>query len=227
MTDTRLSPEEIDESFAAEYVLGVLSGAERAEAAARARREPEFAALISAWEFRLGGLNVDFAEMPAPNLMPAIEARLFPSAARAQSRQANRGGIFGWLSGAMVAASLVVVVVAFVIPLRMQPVATLASESGALGYDVSQFGDHMRVTRIAGQPAAEGLVHQLWLIAPNAAPGAAPVSLGLLEEASLIINQAAPAAGWTLAVSVEPAGGSKTGQPTGPVILLAEIGKGA
>ena len=220
MTDTRLSPEEIDESFAAEYVLGVLSHAERAEAAARPRREPEFAALISAWEFRLGGLNGDFVEMPAPNLMPAIEARLFPSAARAQSRQANRGGMFGWLSGAMVAAAVVMGVVTFVIPLRMEPVATLASDSGALSYDVSQFGDHMRVTRIAGQSADEGLVHELWLIAP----GAAPVSLGLLQEAALIINQPAPAVGWTLAVSVEPAGGSKTGQPTGPVILAAEIG---
>lgn len=223
MTDTRLSPEEIDESFAAEYVLGVLSDAERAEAAARARREPEFAALISAWEFRLGGMNADFAEMPAPNLMPAIEARLFPSSARAQSGQANRGGLFGWLSGALVAASVVLVVVTFVIPLRMEPVATLASDSGALGYEVSQFGDHMRVTRIAGQPADKGLVHELWLIAP----GAAPVSLGLLQKADLIINQPAPAVGWTLAVSVEPAGGSKTGQPTGPVILLAEIGADA
>lgn len=223
MTDTRLSPEEIDDSFAAEFVLGVLSGPERAEAMARARREPEFAALISDWEFRLGGLNGDFAEMPAPNLMPAIEARLFPTDARTQSRQANRGGLFGWLSGAMVAAALVLVVVAFVIPLRLQPVATLASDSGVLSYDVSQFGDYMRVTRIAGQAADTGLVHELWLVAP----GAAPVSLGLLGDASVIINQPAPAVGWTLAVSVEPAGGSKTGQPTGPVILQAEIGKDA
>ena len=220
MTDTRLSPEEIDESFAAEYVLGVLSDTERAEAAARARREPEFAALVQAWEVRLGGLNGDFAEMPAPNLMPAIEARLFPSEVRTQSRQSGRGGLFGWLSGAMVAASLVLVVVAFVIPLRLQPVATLASDSGVLAYDVSQYGGQMRVTRIAGLAADAGLVHELWLIAP----GAAPVSLGLLQEASVIINQPAPAVGWTLAVSVEPAGGSKTGQPTGPVILVAEIG---
>lgn len=223
MTDTRLSPEEIDESFAAEYVLGVLSDAERAEAAARARREPEFAALISAWEFRLGGLNTGFADMPAPNLMPKIEARLFPTAARAKSGQANRGGVFGWLSGAMVAAVLVLVAVAFVIPLRTEFVVTLASDSGALSYDVSQYGDQMRVTRIAGKPADTGLVHELWLIAP----GANPVSLGLLQEAALIINQPAPAVGWTLAVSVEPAGGSKTGQPTGPVILVAKIGTDA
>lgn len=220
MTDTPLSPKEIDESFAAEYVLGVLSGTERAEAEARAKRDPRFAALISAWEFRLGGLNAGFPEMPAPNLFPAIEARLFPSAARAQSWQGRRSWLLSWFSGAVVAATLVVAVVAFVIPLRIQHVVTLASETGAIGYEVGQFGQHMRVTRIAGKPADEGLVHELWLIAP----GDAPVSLGLLQNANLIIDRPAPTVGWKLAVSVEPEGGSKTGQPTGPVILLAEIG---
>lgn len=221
MTDARLSPDEIDDSFAAEFVLGVLSDTERAEATARARREPEFAALISAWEFRLGGMNAEFAEMAAPNLMPAIEARLFPSAARPKVQQARPGGVFGWLSGALTAVALVVGVVAFVIPLRLQPVVTLATDSGGLMYDIRQFGDWMRVTRTAGLPADAGLVHELWLIAP----GADPVSLGLLKDVSVLIDRPAPAVGWTFAVSVEPAGGSKTGRPTGPVILLAEIGQ--
>lgn len=220
MTDAPLSPKEIDESFAAEYVLGVLGGTERAEAGSRAKRDPRFAAMIAAWEFRLGGLNAGYREMPVPNLFPAIEARLFPSAARAQSWQGRRNWLITWFSGAMVATMLVVAVVAFVIPLRILHVATLASETGAIGYEVGQFGQHMRVTRIAGKPADEGLVHELWLIAP----GGAQVSLGLLQSANLIMNQTAPAIGWTLAVSVEPEGGSKTGQPTGPLILRAEIG---
>ena len=220
MTDTQLSSKEIDDSLAGEYVLGVLSGIERAEAANRAKRDPVFAALISAWEFRLGGLNADYRDMTAPNLFPAIEARLFPSAARAQSW---RSRLASWLSGAGVAAALVVAVVAFVIPLRVQHVATLASDTSTVGYEVGQFGQHLRVIRSAGAPADPGFVHELWLIPP----GGVPVSLGLLQDPSLIISQPAPAVGWTLAVSVEPEGGSKTGQPTGPVILMAEIGADA
>ncbi len=220
MTGTPLSSKEIDDSLAGEYVLGVLIGAERAEAENRAKRDPGFAALISAWEFRLGGLNAGYREMTAPNLFPAIEARLFPSAARAQSWHGRRNRLTSWFSGAVVAAALVAVVVAFVIPLRIQHVATLASETSTVGYEVGQFGQHLRVTRIVGAPADPGLVHELWLIPP----GGSPVSLGLLESASLIINQPAPVVGWTLAVSVEPAGGSTTGQPTGPVILTAEVG---
>jgi anti-sigma-K factor RskA len=57
------------------------------------------------------------------------------------------------------------------------------------------------------------------------APGAAPVSLGLLGDAPLQVAYPVPPAGWTLAVSVEPAGGSSTGAPTGPVILAQEIGR--
>jgi anti-sigma-K factor RskA len=220
MKDAPLSPKEIDDAFAAEYVLGVLGGTDRAEAETRAKRDSRFAALISAWEFRLGGLNAGFPELPVANLFPAIEARIFASAARAQSWQGRRSWLISWVCGAMVAATLVVATVAFVIPLRIQHVATLASGTGALGYDVGQFGQHMRVTRTAGKPADEGLVHELWLIAP----GDATVSLGLLRNANLIINQPAPAIGSKLSISVEPEGGSKTGRPTGPVILQAEIG---
>ncbi|NJS39667.1 MAG: hypothetical protein HC783_12365 [Rhodobacteraceae bacterium] len=65
-----------------------------------------------------------------------------------------------------------------------------------------------------------GRVHELWLIAP----GAAPVSLGLLDAPELMVAYPRPPEGWTLAVSIEPAGGSPIGTPTGPVILTAEVG---
>ena len=58
----------------------------------------------------------------------------------------------------------------------------------------------------------------------GASPGAAPVSLGLLADAPLAVDYPVPPRGWTFAVSIEPAGGSPTGAPTGPVILAVEIG---
>ena len=212
MTDTPLSGREEDDALAAEYVLGVPDLSERLAVEARIKADPAFAALVEGWVQRLSPLNEEFAEAPAPDLLPKIEARLFPAAPRRA-----RGGFWRWLAGMAVAASLVVAAIATLTPPQPVLVATLATADARLSYEVRSFGDSLRVTRVAGVPAVEGQVHELWLIAP----GAAPVSLGLLEDRPLTVRYPAPPAGWTLAVSVEPAGGSPTGAPTGPVILSA------
>ena len=69
---------EDDDLMAAEYVLGTLSLEERAGAETRLRRDPDFARAVYDWEGRLSDLNAAYAEVPAPDLMPKIEARLFP-----------------------------------------------------------------------------------------------------------------------------------------------------
>lgn len=215
MTDTAFTPREAEDALAAEYVLGVLDAAERAEVEARIRRDPAFAARVAEWEGRLSGLNDGFAEAPAPNLLPKIEARLFPKPAAAR-----RFGLFGWLSGAVVATALSLATVAVLAPPRPMPVATLATADNRLAYRVTHFGGSLQVNRVAGVPAVPGQVHELWVIAP----GAAPVSLGLLQDRPLVVSYPVPPAGFVLAVSIEPEGGSPTGAPTGPVILTAEIG---
>jgi anti-sigma-K factor RskA len=221
MTDADLTPQDAEDALAAEYVLGVLELAERAEVEARLKRDPAFAARVLAWEARLGGMNDGFDETPAPNLLPAIEARLFP-AASAQKRPQRRFG-FGWLLGGALAAALALITVTTLAPPQPDRIATLATADNRLAYEVTHFGETLQVTRVAGAPAVEGQVHELWVIAP----GANPVSLGLLQDAPLVVAYPAPPAGFILAVSVEPTGGSPTGQPTGPVILTAEIGSDA
>ena len=68
-------------------------------------------------------------------------------------------------------------------------------------------------------------VLELWLIVP----GDKPRSLGLIEAGRPVhINLPADligrvAADVTLAVSLEPPGGSPTGQPTGPVIANGKL----
>ena len=59
-----LSPD--DEGLAAEYALGTLDAAERADVAARRLREPELDAAISAWEARLAPLRRRAPERPPP-----------------------------------------------------------------------------------------------------------------------------------------------------------------
>jgi anti-sigma-K factor RskA len=215
MTDAQPTRQEMDDALAAEYVLGVLALPERQSVETRMKSDPAFAARVSGWEQRLSPLNEDYAEVPAPNLLPKIEARLFP--------RSSGSNVLRWLSGLAVAASLVIIGIATLTPPAPILVATLATGDARLSYEVRSFGDTLQVTRVAGDPAADGQVHELWLIAP----GAAPVSLGLLEGSPLSVRYPAPPAGWTLAVSVEPEGGSPTGVPTGPVILSAMTTGGA
>lgn len=150
MTDASLTPHEAENALAAEYVLGVLDLAERAEAEARRKRDPAFAALVVEWEDRLAGLNDGFEPVPAPDLLPQIEARLFPKAAP----QRRRFGVsFGWLSGALVAAVLALASVTILVPPRPDLVATLATADNRLAYTVTHFGETLQVTRVAGVPA--------------------------------------------------------------------------
>lgn len=215
MTDAPLTPREEDVALAAEYVLGVLDLAERARVEVRLKRDPAFAELVAEWEARLSGLNEGFAEAPAPNLLPQIEARLFPKPAKR-----GRGGLLGWLGGATVAAVLALASIATLAPPRPELVATLATADNRLAYAVTHFGETLQVTRVAGVPAVPGQVHELWIIAPDAAP----VSLGLLEDKPLLVTYPTPPAGYTLAVTVEPEGGAPNGVATGPVILSATVG---
>jgi len=209
MTDTL--PDD-DDLLAAEYVLGLADAPARATAEARVKRDPQFAAAVAAWENRLGGLNDGYDDAPAPNLLPQIEARLFPVA------RLPKRGWFRLAAGAAVAAALAVAVVVTQAP---TPPAVLATLTGAgLTYEVRSDGQRLQITRVAGTAAPAGQVHELWIIAP----GAAPVALGLLGDAPLDVTYPTPPAGWVMAVSVEPSGGSTTGTPTGPVILTAEIG---
>jgi anti-sigma-K factor RskA len=73
--------------------------------------------------------------------------------------------------------------------------------------------------------AADQRSYELWLIPP----GDRPHSLGLIEPGRpvrLTVPPALVARATTdavLAVSVEPPGGSPTGQPTGPVIASGKL----
>jgi anti-sigma-K factor RskA len=132
-------------------------------------------------------------------------------------------GGFEFVLGAATAAVLLAWLAVIVVPIGPQPVlvATIAAESGELRFEARHdpVTGTLSVVRVAGGPAPEGRAHEVWVIAPDAAP----VSLGLIAEAPLSVEYPAPPAGWVMAVSLEPTGGSPTGAPTGPVLALGEV----
>jgi anti-sigma-K factor RskA len=86
----------------------------------------------------------------------------------------------------------------------------------------------LRVTVVGAAKEQPGKSYELWML-PE---GGNPVSLGVLPqqgEQTLALSDAALAAlarSSALAVSLEPAGGSPTGLPTGPVLYTAPLLRG-
>lgn len=202
-----------DREIAGEYVLGTLPHAERLAFAARLKVEPALQVLVAEWEARLDGINDAYAESPAPDLLPAIEARLFPKPARRWPL---------WLGG--LATAFALFLGALFLPPILAPdappvIATLGAADAPLRFEAHYDGQDLILRRVAGQPAPAGQTHELWIIAPEAAP----VSLGLIGDAPLRVPYSTPPKGWTLAVSLEPAGGAPGGAPTGPVLAAGEI----
>jgi len=75
-----LSPNDSDDVLAAEYVLGVIDRGLRATTQDRLRRDSRFAARVAAWADRLAPLDEATPEVaPPPDMLPRIEARLFPA----------------------------------------------------------------------------------------------------------------------------------------------------
>jgi len=74
-------------------------------------------------------------------------------------------------------------------------------------------------------PQAAGKSYELWAL-PR---GGAPVSLGLLPAAGRTERtlsepqRVALLAADKVAVSIEPAGGSPTGSPTGPIVIVTNV----
>lgn len=214
MTDTS----EHDDVLAAEYVLGTLPLIERNELAERAKREPALAARIAEWEDRLSGLNDGYDEAPAPDLMPAIEARLFPKAV-ARTKRSRLTGFLGFA----VSAFAILAVAGFLYTGSPRPdlTATLTADASPLRFEAVVTGDQAVLTRVAGTVSDSSHSYELWLIKGSDAP----ISLGVITDDTIKVKLPAHEVGIVLAISLEPTGGSPTGLPTGPVIAAGKLDK--
>jgi anti-sigma-K factor RskA len=220
MTPAPRPAEPLDENelLAAEYVLGVLDSADRARVQNMAKTSPAFAHRIAAWEARLSPLADDIAPIPAPNLLPQIEGRLFGAKPAAQKQRWWRGMLgMGLTAVASVAALAVFLQIA---PLIFTPdiavqTTTLAAQDSELTYMVQRLDGQIILTRTAGPAPATGRSYELWVIDGDAPP----VSLGLID-AILAIPEPQAAAGYVLAITDEPQGGGPNGVATGAVLAL-------
>ena len=225
--------EDID-GLAAEYVLGTLDASERTAVAARRQREDDLDAAIAAWERRLSPLAEAVPPLEPPaGLFTSIEARL----ADASGQSAGPGQIVElqqrvrrWrnlAAAASAAAACLLVVIGVREMVRPQvPSSYVAvfqkddvSPAFLLSVDLATRTLSIRTVAAERQP---GKSYQLWIATEQS--GGVPQSLGLIEDRSditrTVLNAYDPAVVQkaTFGVSLEPAGGSPTGRPTGPAL---------
>ena len=215
-----------DEVLAAEYALGVLTGADRAAAEARIVRERAFAAMVAAWEERLAPWAAAIDEVAPP---PQVWTRIAEALPQPAERRSLWESLAFWrtfaLASALASACLAVVI--YLGAARPgQPLVAAIEAAGQRSFVATV--DVGRGT-IAVVPAAftadATRVPELWLIPA----GGKPLPVGLLSGDKTVVIAipaglaAQTASGATLAVSLEPPGGSPTGAPTGPVIGAGKL----
>ena len=228
---------EEDDIRAAEFALGLLDPVEARAADARAARDPDFARAVDIWRERAIALLGARDEPPPVHVWRAILRGLPANDPASSAMRAVRRWKLATAAASLAALALGALalrdqpaptrprIVQAAAPASAPLVAVLRGEDAgvvAVSYDRAS----RRLTVVPNALALGGKAAELWVIPAGGTPG----SLGVIDPATTA-TRAAPAAerivpGATLAISAEPAGGSPTGQPTGPVILSGTIAAG-
>jgi anti-sigma-K factor RskA len=225
------NPDDFD-ALAAELVLGLLDGQERARAMRLCLSDRVFAEAVETWRQRFEPLHEGFEESPAPDLWPAIERRLAGFDYSRLRRALTRWRIGGIASGAL-AASLAAFIVLRPTPAPLQIIpapaqAAIAQLGGegeaaqlAASYDPAGGVLRIRAVRLPRSTLAP----ELWVIPADGVPR----SLGLLlpsgvsklaiaQEVRNLLED-----GVTLAVTLEPSEGAPHRAPSGAPIAAGKI----
>ncbi len=235
MVDTTTDTGVPQDVAAAELALGLLDGEERGAALRRVLAEPGFAAQVEWWRSRLAALFDLWPEHAAPpHLAARIEASLDGTPAPAKTSR------FAWPALAAVTSAIAASLLLFVmvrpeptVPVSQpipvaRPTSVLVAMLGDAKSPVAAVYDPANgALRVAAGPGVpDARVAQLWVIGGDGVPH----SLGLLSgrPTSLApkgVDRGRITPGATLAISVEPLGGSPTGLPTGPVVATGVVAR--
>jgi anti-sigma-K factor RskA len=243
---TERDPELLD-GLAAEYALGTLRGPARRRFERLIESDPDLARRVDDWAQRLDPLaGAAPAIEPPAQTWAAILRRIGPAPDRA------RRGLVEYLFGrpteavpsmataglwycvsfwrqigiASAAIAALLFVYLFIAPPSSPThMALLADAANKPILVVSLDLHHDRLTLDATRlPAAEaGKSLELWILPPSGNPRSLGVIPGGQLSLPLDLKAAEDLAQGALAVSLEPAGGSPTGLPTGPVLYSGPV----
>ena len=226
-----------DDALAAEYVMGLLDAEAHADAERRTASDADFARQVETWRVRFSQLDDTAEEVaPAGDLWQRIEGSLSKEAPVAQ---APAGGMISrlWkslaaLRVATLGSGLTAVILAVVAIAALQHAQQVAARKPI--YVAILVDDATRQAGAVVNAFADGRVEMIPLVDMNVPDGRAlqvwtlwnreigPRSVGLLSRAKATQLDLERLPGTTadqlFEITLEPAGGSPTGRPTGPIL---------
>jgi len=226
---------ELADRLASEYVLGTLRGPARRRFQALLSAHPALRSAVRRWEEQLAPLAGSVAPVAPPaSAWTGIENRLFPTTAAAATaapvRWWNALGLWRGFSALATTAAVALLVMSTQVPPPQAPiVVVLATNPGAAVATNASFVASLSadgralVLKPLNAPtltAAQAL--ELWSVPAQGGPR----SLGLVrgdQATTLLLQTSATRGTAAFAVSIEPAGGSPTGAPTGPIVSMGKI----
>lgn len=223
---------ELADALAAQYVAGTLRGRARARFEALLPGHPALQRAVADWQRRLLPLTgVLPGEPPPARVWQALERRLWPTPQPLPWWQ--RLGLWRALSGAALAGLVgMAVLVGRPAPAEPPVVVVLQSTGGdpAVGGGVvasfSADGQALVARPLTPVALQTDRVLELWWAPEKGKPS----SLGLIRADGVTVLPRGRLPGGLkgsgidhMAVSVEPPGGSPTGQPTGPVVFYGKL----
>lgn len=220
--------------LAAEFALGTSPPRVRRRLTTIARRDRTVATALSAWERRIAVLADDVPPLtPPPRVWRQIVSRL-----GLEPEGTSTPGARWWQRvacwRAFAATSFIVAVALGISELRRAPetpaaplVVVLAGADAKAGLiaTATRGERYLTLKTVGNATPGPGRVFELWAL-PQAG---APRALGVIPAGGIVrvplINPVDESLSdiLTLAVSVEPPGGSTTGQPTGPVLYSGAV----
>ena len=227
------SNQSLRELLAGEYVLGLLRGAARRRFERLLMQDGRLRAEVTFWEERFMAWAAGLDPVtPRTAVWTRLRKRI-AAEIRSAGRQAFPRWAQLWAAGAVAAAVVLMVGIyagrGLVTPPPAGPsyVAVMSNPQSGPRWLISVNAKSGRVDMkaLADNTPPHGKSYELWMLPPKGKP----VSMGLMNPTGSANETLGPetiaalAGAKGLAITLEPAGGSPSGQPTGPVVYTADI----
>jgi anti-sigma-K factor RskA len=215
---------ELRRALSADYAIGLMPSTARRRFENLLLDDPTLREEVARWQESLVGLTTSLEPQPVPErVWEQIIARIEPQRLHVPEKRP----FWSWMRIAAVACTLLVAVIVGVIYNRDKPDfnATLVASNQQPALTVQAFDRYLKVEPVTVARVETGRSLELWAIPADGVP----VSLGVIpddgkgrvelseSQRKLLGSQT------TMAITLEPKGGSPSGKPTGPVLYKGQL----
>jgi anti-sigma-K factor RskA len=230
------TPDPERDALAGEYAFGLMEPAEAAAIETRMAQEPDLAARVASWRRHLAEIDLTAAPQPLPaDLWPGIEAALARAPLAEASVTLPRAGLLERLWGSLalwrwgaLASFAAALVLAFGLASSVQRAAlrpvlvavlmTADKEAAAIINVAADGRAELKPLKAFDVPAGKAI--EIWTLWDRSV---GPRSIGLIGQTRSVrldLRNLPRQPGQLFEMTLEPATGSPTGRPTGPVLTI-------